>query len=86
MANKDDFRIVFKSDRLPGPPYAYLSSLPDDLKRRIEKTFAEAPQQKAAFDRLSDGKDRDFAPVTREDYDDIIEMTKSIDAMRKRRG
>ncbi|HEX2151767.1 MAG TPA: ATP-binding cassette domain-containing protein [Stellaceae bacterium] len=45
MANKDDFRIVFKSDRLPGPPYAYLSSLPDDLKRRIEKTFAEAPQQ-----------------------------------------
>jgi phosphonate transport system substrate-binding protein len=87
MLNKDDFRIVFKSDLLPGPPYAYLSSLPRDLKRRIEQAFAEAPQKnKTAFDRLSDGKDRDFAPVTREDYDDIIEMTKSIDAMRKRKS
>jgi phosphonate transport system substrate-binding protein len=63
-----------------------LSSLPDDLKRRIEKAFAEASEKdKAAFDRLSDGKDRDFAPVTRKDYDDIIEMTKLIDKARKRK-
>jgi hypothetical protein len=35
---------------------------------------------------MSDGKDEGFAPVTHEDYKDIIEMTKSIDAMRKKRG
>jgi phosphonate transport system substrate-binding protein len=87
MVKKGDFRIVFKSDLLPGPPFAYLSSMPAALKEAIRKAFAEAPTKaKTAFDRMSDGKDEGFAPVTHEDYKDIIEMTKSIDAMRKKRG
>ena len=56
MAKKDDFRIVFKSDLLPGSPYAYLTDLPADLKKAILNAFIEAPtKDEAAFDRLSDG-------------------------------
>ena len=87
MAKKDDFRMVFKSGLLPGSPYAYLSDLPDDLKKAIMNAFAEAPtKNKAAFDRLSDGKDKEFVPVTHEDYADIVEMIQYVDDMRKKKA
>ena len=87
MAKKENFRIVFKSDLLPGSPYAYLSDLPDDLKKSIAKAFAEAPtKNKAAFDRLSDGKDKEFVPVTHQDYQDTVKMIEFVDDMRKKRS
>jgi phosphonate transport system substrate-binding protein len=87
MAKKEDFRIIFKSELLPGSPYAYLSSLPDDLKQSIQKAFMAAPaKDKTAFDRLSDGKDREFVPVTHKDYQDTVEMIQFVDEMRKKRG
>jgi phosphonate transport system substrate-binding protein len=57
---------------------AYLSDLPDDLKLDIAAAFADAPtEDKAAFDRLPDGKDEGFVAVGRKDYADIVEMRKS---------
>jgi phosphonate transport system substrate-binding protein len=87
MAKKEDFRIVFKSGLLPGSPYAYLSNLPDDLKKSIVTAFTDAPtKDKAAFDRLSDGKDKEFVPVTHKDYADIVEMIQWVDNERKRKA
>jgi phosphonate transport system substrate-binding protein len=87
MAKKEDFRIIFKSGLLPGSPYAYLSSLPDDLKQSIDKAFMAAPtKDKAAFDRLSDGKDKEFVAVTHKDYQDIVEMIQFVNEMRKKRS
>jgi phosphonate transport system substrate-binding protein len=92
MANKNmvklsDVKIVFRSDMIAGSPNAYLASLPADLKAAIAKAFAEAPQKaKAAFDRLSDGKDLGFRPVTHKDYEAIVELQKFIDDMRRRRA
>jgi phosphonate transport system substrate-binding protein len=87
MAKKEDFRIVFKSELLPGSPYAYLSGLPDDLKKSILKAFMEARvKDKAAFDRLSDGKDKEFVPVVHKDYQDTVEMIQFVDEMRKKRS
>jgi phosphonate transport system substrate-binding protein len=72
---------------LPGSPYAYLSDLPDDLKQSIAKAFAEAPtKDKAAFDRLSDGKDKEFVPVAHQDYQDTVKMIEFVDDMRKKRS
>ena len=86
MAKKEDFRIIFKSGLLPGSPYAYLSSLPVDLKQSIQKAFMEAPSKdKATFDRLSDGKDKEFVAVTHKDYADIVEMIQFVNDMRKKR-
>jgi phosphonate transport system substrate-binding protein len=80
-----DFRIVFKSAFLPEGPFAMLSSLPADLKRKIVEAFVALPTaDKAAFDRLSDGKDLGLTPVTLEDYQPIIEMLKFNDAQRRK--
>src|SRR5271155_3586989 len=86
MAKKEDFRIIFKSGLLPGSPYAYLSDLPDDLKKAIVTAFMEAPtKDKAAFDRLSDGKDKEFVAVTHKDYADVVAMIQFVDDMRKKK-
>jgi phosphonate transport system substrate-binding protein len=87
MAKKEDFRIVFKSALLPGSPYAYLSDLPDELKKSILTAFIEAPaRDKATFDRLSDGKDKEFVKVGHKEYADIVEMIQFVDDMRKKRS
>ena len=87
MAKKEDFRIIFKSGLLPGSPYAYLSDLPDDLKKAIVTAFMDAPtKDKAAFDRLSDGKDKEFVAVTHKDYADIVDMIQWVDDQRKKKA
>jgi len=87
MAKKEDFRIIFKSGLLPGSPYAYLSTLPDDLKHAIAKAFMDAPlKDKAVFDQLSDGKDKEFVAVTHQDYADTVEMIQYVNDMRKKRS
>jgi phosphonate transport system substrate-binding protein len=85
MARKEDFRIVFKSGLLAGSPFAYLSDMPDDLKHSIVTAFMDAPtKDKAAFDRLSDGKDKEFVPVTHQDYQDTVDMIQFVNDMRKK--
>lgn len=90
MANKkmvkaEDFKIVFKSDLIPGSPYAVLTSMPADLKAAVAKAFFDAPTKgKAAFDKLSDGKSPGFAPVKHSDYGVTIELQKFVDALRKK--
>src|SRR5215831_17507306 len=87
MAKKEDFRIIFKSGLLPGSPYAQLSTLPADLKAAIAKAFMDAPtKDKAAFDRLSDAKDKEFVPVTHKDYAETVEMIQYVNDMRKKRS
>lgn len=82
---QSDLRIVFKSEFLPEGPFAVLSSLPADLKQKIRQAFIELPtKDKAAFDKLSDGKDLGLEPVTQKDYQPIIEMLRYNDEQRKR--
>ncbi|MHC1999230.1 phosphonate ABC transporter substrate-binding protein [Methylobacterium sp. CM6241] len=83
--SQGDFRVVFKSDFLPEGPFAMLASLPDDLKARIRDALVALPTaDKAAFDRLSDGKDQGLTAVTLKDYQPIIEMLKFNDDQRRK--
>lgn len=87
MVKKEDFKIVFRSDKIPGSPYAMLSSMPAELKSAIEKAFFDMQSKdKAAFDRLSDGKSPGFAPVKHDDYIVTIELQKFVDELRKKRS
>ncbi|KAF0232244.1 MAG: phosphonate transport system substrate-binding [Beijerinckiaceae bacterium] len=87
MAKVADFKIVFRSDKIPGSPYAYLASLPADLKAAITKAFMDAPKNdKVAFDKLSDGKSPGFAPAPHSDYKVTEELQKFVDALRKKSG
>ena len=56
-----------------------------DLKASIVKAFMEAPtKNKVAFDRLSDGKDREFVAVTHKDYENTVDMIQFVNDMRKK--
>jgi phosphonate transport system substrate-binding protein len=80
-----DFRVVFKSDFLPEGPFAMLDSLPADLKGKIRAAFEDLPtRDKAAFDKLSDGKDKGLTPVTLKDYQPIIDMLRFNDEQRRK--
>ncbi|MCC8431918.1 phosphonate ABC transporter substrate-binding protein [Reyranella aquatilis] len=87
LAKQEDFRIIYKSDLIPNSPFAYLASLPPDLKAAISKAFEEAPTKaKAAFDKLSDGKDRGFTKVDAAAYEPVVELIKFVDALRKQKS
>lgn len=85
MVKADDFKMVFKSDLIPGSPYAVLTSLPADLKAAIAKAFFDAPTKAPeAFKRLSDGKSPGFAPVKHSDYKVTEDLQKFVDSLRKK--
>jgi phosphonate transport system substrate-binding protein len=85
MVKREDFRIIFKSDQIVNSPIAYLDSLPADLKKKIEQAFFDAPKKdKAAFDKLSAGKNEPFQPVKHEAYLPVVELNKFVDNLRKK--
>jgi phosphonate transport system substrate-binding protein len=87
LVKKDDFRIVYKSDLIPNSPYAFLANLPPDLKAAIIKAFNESPTKaKAAFDKLSDGKDKEFIKVDAKYYEPVVELIKFVDQLRKQKS
>jgi phosphonate transport system substrate-binding protein len=87
MVNPADFKIVFRSERIPGSPVAYLTSLPPEARTAIRTAFFEAPtRDRAAFDRLSDGQSPGFAPVTHADYQVIIDLQQFVDRLRRERA
>jgi phosphonate transport system substrate-binding protein len=84
---KDDFRVILKSELIINSPYAYLSDLPDDLKKAIREAFLDAAaKDKDAFARLSDGKNLPWQPVADADYDKTIELVKFVDSLRKNKS
>ena len=87
LAKKDDFRMISKSDLIPNSPYAYLADMPADAKAAIWKAFEEAPTKaKVAYDKLSDGKDREFKAVNASYYEPVVELIKFIDSLRKQKS
>jgi phosphonate transport system substrate-binding protein len=87
LVKKGDFRIISKSDLIPNSPYAYPADMPADLKAAIWKAFQEAPTKaKAAYDKLSDGKDREFKQVDAKYYEGVVELIKFIDSLRKQKS
>ncbi|WP_406857680.1 phosphonate ABC transporter substrate-binding protein [Alsobacter sp. KACC 23698] len=84
-AKVSDYRIIHKSTMIVNGPYAYLNSLPDDLKAKIRDAFmSAATKDKAAFDKLSDGKNKPWAATENKDYDQTIELIRFVDSLRKK--
>ena len=52
---------------------------------KIEQAFFDAPKKdKAAFEKLSGGKNEPFQTVTHEAYLPVVELNKFVDALRKK--
>jgi phosphonate transport system substrate-binding protein len=83
--NKEDFRIVLKSELIINPPTAMLSSLPPELIAAVRTAFLEAAtKDKTAFDRLSDGKNQPWQPIDNAAYDETIRLIQFVDRLRKK--
>ena len=86
-ATVDDFRIILKSDLIINSPTAYLDSLPTELKSAIKQAYLDAAtKDKAAFDKLSDGKNRPWQATDNAAYDDTIKLITFVDKLRKQNG
>ena len=87
MAKAEDFRMIFKSEQIVNSPMGYLKNLPDDLKRSIRTAVLELHEKdKAAFDRIFEGKQGPFVPVDHAAYEPVIELVKFVDTLRKKSG
>ena len=85
MVRASDFRILFKSEQIVNSPIAYLDSMPQDLRDAIRAAVLELPEQdKAAFDRIYEGKQGPLVPVDNAAYEPIIELNRFVDGLRRR--
>ena len=63
------------------------TTCPTDLKKAIAEAFFNAHKKdKAAFDKLSDGKDLAFVPVGHKDYLEFIELNKYLEQLRRKKS
>jgi phosphonate transport system substrate-binding protein len=87
MVKADDFRIIFKSEEIVNSPMAYLTDLPDSLKTAIRDAVLNVQtKDKAAFDKIYEGKQGPMVPVTNESYKPIIELNKFVDDLRRKKA
>lgn len=87
MAKAADFRVILKSDQIVNSPMAYLADLPADLKAAIKKAVLEvATKDKAAFDKIYQGKQQPFAEVDHKAYEPVIDLIKFVDGLRKQKS
>lgn len=87
MVKAGDFRIIYKSQQIVNSPMAYLSELPAELKAKIRDAVLNlATKDKAAFDKIYEGKQGPLVAVDNKAYDPIIELNKFVDALRKKKS
>ncbi|MEN5082112.1 phosphonate ABC transporter substrate-binding protein [Bosea sp. TWI1241] len=87
MAKAEDFRIIFKSEQIVNSPMAYLSDMPEQLKTAIRDAVLNiTTKDKAAFDKIYEGKQGPLVAVDNKAYDPIIELNKFVDELRKKKS
>jgi phosphonate transport system substrate-binding protein len=86
MAKYDDFRIIFTSDLIVNSPFTYLTDLPDDLKAQIRAAFFKFATDKAAFDKIYEGKRQPWQAVDHKAYEPVVELIRFVDDLRKKKS
>ena len=87
LAKAEDFRIIFKSEQIVNSPMAYLTDMPEELKAKIRDAVLNlATKDKAAFDKIYEGKQGPLVAVDNKAYDPIIELNKFVDELRKKKS
>lgn len=85
MVKAEDFRMIFKSDQIVNSPMAYLTDLPADLKTKIKDAVLNLDtKDKAAFDKIYEGKQGPLKAITHQAYLPVIDLIKFVDSLRKK--
>jgi len=84
MIPQGQTRVIWKSPKLPGSPWAIHTELPTPLKDDVRAALLALPTaDPQAWQDLTDGKNKGVQEVTQADYEPIIRMIK--DNQRARR-
>ena len=87
MVKAEDFRIIFTSAEIVNSPMAYLTDLPESLRTAIRTAVLSIQtKDKAAFDKIYDGKQGPMVPVTNDAYKPIIELNRFVDELRRKKA
>jgi len=85
MIPKGQWRIVYKTPRLPSSPWAMSTKLPTEMRDDVQKVLLDMPTaDPVAWKALTDGKALRYQKVTHDDYKPIVRMIQSN--LEKRRG
>lgn len=85
MIQPGQWRIVWKSPRLPSSPWAMSTNMPADMRKDVQKMLLAMPSaDPVAWKALTDGKAQSFRAVSHADYEPIVRMIQSN--LKKRRG
>lgn len=85
LVNYDDFRMVFKSELIPGSPHAYLTDLPPEMKADITKAFIDFFANDPELFKKVANSSRPWEPVTHQTYQVIVDLNKFTDELRKKK-
>lgn len=85
MVKAEDFRMIFKSDQIVNSPMAVLANMPADLKAKIKDAVLNVhSRDKAAFDKIYEGKQGPLRAISHEAYLPVMELVKFVDTLRKK--
>ncbi|MCG8508663.1 MAG: phosphonate ABC transporter substrate-binding protein [Rhodospirillales bacterium] len=77
MIEPGQWRIVWKSPKLPSSPWAMSTKLPDDMRRDVQKALLDMKDtDPKAWTSLTMDKASGFRAVTHEDYEGVVRMIK----------
>lgn len=83
----DDFRLIFKSDLIVNSPIAYLTDMPEDLRKGISAAILNLPQQAPeVLAKIFDAKGGSYQPTDHKAYAPIVELNTFVDTLRKKRS
>lgn len=75
MIKPGQWRVIWKSPRLPASPWAVRTDLPKEMREDIQEAlFTMKDNGPEAWQALTDGKASAFRKVTHEDYEAIVRM------------
>jgi phosphonate transport system substrate-binding protein len=84
MVPKGALRVIWESPKLPESPYTLLKSLPEAMKADIKRVVLALPDKDPeAWKALTDGKAKGLAPVTHDNYVDILKLIKENERLRR---
>ncbi|MCA0405770.1 MAG: phosphonate ABC transporter substrate-binding protein [Proteobacteria bacterium] len=87
MVKLEDYRMIFKSDEIVNSPMAYLVDLPAEMKAKIkDAVLGVAAKDKAAFDKIYEGKQGPLVAVDHQAYLPVMDLVKFVDTLRKKSG
>jgi phosphonate transport system substrate-binding protein len=78
MIEPGQWRVIWKSPRLPSSPWAVRTDIPKDMRDDIQNALynmkTDGPE---AWQALTDGKASGFRKVTHADYEAVVRMIES---------